>query len=66
MIFSDQKRIKQVLYNLIGNALKFTYDGKIKLSVLFDSHSSSMVTHVKDTGIGISEEDLAKLFKFFG
>ena len=66
VIFSDQKRLKQVLFNLIGNALKFTYKGGITLNLKYDSRTSQLTVSVRDTGIGIKPEDLAKLFHFFG
>ena len=66
IINSDQKRIKQILFNLIGNALKFTYKGKITLGLEYDTLSGILSVSVQDTGIGIKPEDLAKLFQFFG
>ena len=65
-IFSDQKRLKQVLFNLLGNAVKFTYTGYVSVELSFDNLQETMTCIVKDTGIGISEEGLSKLFKFFG
>ncbi|TNV85156.1 hypothetical protein FGO68_gene10112 [Halteria grandinella] len=62
----DRKRFKQVLFNLIGNAIKFTFFGGITLSVKFDNQNKTLQTEVNDTGIGIKADDLAKLFKFFG
>jgi signal transduction histidine kinase len=61
----DQRKFKQVLYNLLSNALKFTGDGgKVKLSAEpRDPHRFKLV--VKDTGIGIKPEDLGRLFKEF-
>lgn len=61
---TDQKRFKQVLFNLIGNAFKFTFHGGIKVIVSFEF--GDLHTQIDDTGIGIVEEDLNKLFKFFG
>ncbi|BAU55866.1 ATP-binding protein [Mucilaginibacter gotjawali] len=64
----DESRIQQILVNLIGNAIKFTDDGFVTLAVSAISHPDNIqqVTFsVKDTGIGISEEALAQLFKPF-
>lgn len=66
VIFSDQKRLKQILFNLIGNALKFTYKGGITLNLKYDSRTTQLTVSVRDTGIGIKPEDLVKLFHFFG
>ena len=60
----DQKRYKQVLFNLLGNAIKFTMKGYIKIMVKFVD--DCLITEVEDTGIGIKTEDQEKLFKFFG
>jgi signal transduction histidine kinase len=66
VIYSDQKRIKQVLFNLIGNAAKFTYNGAITVAMRFEAVAKRLVVNVRDTGIGMTEGDLAKLFRFFG
>ncbi len=52
-IHTDLKRYKQVLFNLLGNASKFTFKGNITVNISFDD--SWLVSEVKDTGIGISE-----------
>lgn len=53
IIYSDCKRFKQILFNLIGNAIKFTYEGKISLKINYDKSKSQLVCCVEDTGIGI-------------
>lgn len=64
-VFADEDKIRQVLLNLIGNALKFTpLDGKIEISFLSDGQFVS--TMIKDTGVGILKDDLQRLFKKFG
>lgn len=64
MMFSDQKRLKQVLFNLIGNAVKFTLTGGITVRAFIED--GNLLIDVADTGIGIAEADLNKLFRFFG
>ncbi|TNV83610.1 hypothetical protein FGO68_gene728 [Halteria grandinella] len=64
IIFSDCKRFKQVLFNLIGNAVKFTFGGSINVSLRF--LKQTLTCTVRDTGIGIQSQDQKKLFKFFG
>ena len=56
MIISDMKRYKQVLFNLIGNAFKFTFKGGITVSVDYDQVSKILSTSVQDTGLGIKED----------
>lgn len=53
-----------MLFNLIGNAIKFTFEGGISLSVR--QERGLLITDVMDTGIGIRQDDLSKLFRFFG
>lgn len=63
IIRSDKRRIKEVLINLTGNALKFTDQGQIEIT-LIEKEGSAQVS-VKDSGIGIKEEEMHKLFKPF-
>lgn len=63
-IHADKGKIKQVLYNLIGNALKFTeHAGFVTISAKMNGNMAYI--SVKDTGIGISRTDQEKLFKPF-
>ena len=67
-VFADPLRIRQVLLNLLSNALKFTSQGSISLSVSLDRREGDRVTirfGVRDTGIGVSDTALARLFKPF-
>lgn len=64
----DEQHLKQVLVNLIGNAIKFTESGSITLSVRQIEHDNDATLirfEVKDTGIGIAEELLSKVFDGF-
>lgn len=63
VIDSDEQRIKQITINFLGNAIKFTDEGYIKLTVL-ENHSDVKIS-VEDSGEGIKEDDLNKLFKTF-
>ncbi|MFW9864698.1 MAG: sensor histidine kinase [Candidatus Thorarchaeota archaeon] len=63
IIYNDKQRINQILTNLIGNAIKFTEKGKISVVVKQKNGISEIL--VKDTGLGIKEEDVHKLFKPF-
>ncbi|MGL5256879.1 MAG: response regulator [Proteocatella sp.] len=68
IIKTDPKRLKQILINLLGNAVKFTDKGYVKLSMEYtntDENMGEFTFSVKDTGIGISEDDRKKLFKAF-
>ena len=62
-IVNDERRIQQVMINLINNAVKFTEQGEVK--ILCRRHNGFIETQVIDTGIGIKQEDLGKLFKPF-
>jgi signal transduction histidine kinase len=60
---SDRKKVKQILLNLLSNALKFTPKGSVDIHVGFDD--SRVWTSVTDTGIGISEENQKRIFEEF-
>jgi signal transduction histidine kinase/CheY-like chemotaxis protein len=59
----DPTRIRQVLYNLISNALKFTEEGEIRVTARREGQMLEIA--VKDTGVGISPENLVRLFQKF-
>ena len=64
----DPVRLKQVLMNLLNNAVKFTEEGEVELTAGFeaiDSKNGKLFFHIRDTGIGITEEQRSKLFQAF-
>lgn len=65
---SDENRLKQIILNFVSNAVKFTREGKINLKCKLKNleNQSFIKISVKDTGIGIKEEDKIKIFKDFG
>jgi PAS domain S-box-containing protein len=68
LLLGDQLRIKQILLNLIGNAVKFTAEGSITVSAgLLEQHGDSVLVRIVvcDTGIGISPEALDRVFMPF-
>ncbi|HNW29133.1 MAG TPA: ATP-binding protein [Spirochaetota bacterium] len=64
LIVADELRIRQVLINLIGNAVKFTRSGVIEFGCRV-TDSGSLLFHVSDTGIGIGRDEMDGLFKEF-
>jgi len=65
-INTDENRLKQIIINLIGNAIKFTSKGGVTVRVIGDVLDSNfMKISVIDTGIGIKDEDKEKLFKMY-
>lgn len=66
-INSDRQKLKQVLINVLGNACKFTQDGIVQLSVLDlqQGQNRFVVFEVSDTGIGMNQEQVAKIFEAF-
>lgn len=63
-IYADEKKIKQVFFNLLLNAVKFTDDGGT-ITVKTEIENNNIVVSVIDSGIGIEIEDVKKLFKPF-
>ncbi len=61
---SDRRRVKQILINLVSNAIKFTDEGLVRIKVKYLS-SDKVKISVSDTGIGIKKEDMKKLFQPF-
>jgi signal transduction histidine kinase/CheY-like chemotaxis protein len=70
-ITTDPTRLRQILINLLGNSVKFTDTGSVRLLVQFQpdedpsSNSGSMIFDIKDTGIGMSETQQRNLFRPF-
>ncbi len=67
-IYSDPVRLRQILVNLLGNAVKFSEKGPIKIRIKSDSADGKIriATEVQDFGIGISEEGQQQIFQAFG
>jgi len=63
-IVTDEIRYKQIIINLLSNAVKFTESGYVKLMVKFSNKNGKILLSsiIKDTGIGIAEDDIKKLF----
>lgn len=69
-LFGDEVRVKQIITNILTNAVKYTQSGGVYLTISYkqadaDSDYIILVVRVKDTGIGIKKEDIDKLFKKF-
>ncbi|MEW5756596.1 MAG: ATP-binding protein [Pseudomonadota bacterium] len=62
-MLTDEAKIRQIMLNLIGNATKFTHRGKVRFEVATNENGVEMV--VADTGIGMSEEQLTRIFEPF-
>ncbi|MCB0748897.1 MAG: GHKL domain-containing protein [Ignavibacteriae bacterium] len=62
-VYGDKERLKQVFYNLLSNAIKYTNEGKIEIIVI--EKSKSVIIKVKDSGIGIPEKELDRIFQRF-
>lgn len=60
---ADPERVRQVLVNLIGNAIKYTPAGKVE--IVFEPKQTEVFCHIKDSGMGISPEEQKKLFNKF-
>ena len=67
-LIGDQDRLRQILLNLTGNAIKFTDEGSVKVEVFLEADTGDHVSlrfEVSDTGIGLGDEAREKLFDKF-
>lgn len=69
-LYGDENRIRQVIINILNNAVKYTPKGSVTLSMSFlrtdePENNNLFIIEIVDTGIGIKEEDLSNLFKSF-
>lgn len=67
LLNGDDRKLGQILTNLIGNAIKFTETGQVKVTLLAENSDTGrdVTIHVADTGIGISKDMLSKIFERF-
>ncbi|MFZ7092922.1 PAS domain-containing sensor histidine kinase [Primorskyibacter sp. 2E233] len=64
-VYTDPERLRQVLLNLLSNAIKFTQNGRIKIEIDCENGLDEVEIRVIDSGIGIDEEDLDRIFGDF-
>ena len=64
-VVGDVARLRQVILNLVGNAIKFTEKGGVAVTVEQGNHENEILFEVRDTGIGLKTEDLARIFLDF-
>ncbi|QDV05127.1 Sensor protein EvgS precursor [Planctomycetes bacterium Poly30] len=67
-IMSDPTRLRQIVMNLVGNAIKFTEEGRVRVEARLDEREGEphIVVEIQDTGTGMSEEQSSRLFQAFG
>jgi PAS domain S-box-containing protein len=66
LLFADERKLKQVLTNLLANAIKFTRRGGMISVSVTAANANGLVISVVDTGIGIAAEDIPRAFEIFG
>lgn len=64
-LHGDEIRIRQIILNLTNNAIKYTQEGGIKLSLSYKKEEQRLIVSVRDTGMGIKPEDMDRLFSSF-
>jgi len=62
-VFADGPKLKQVLLNLLGNAIKFTESGSVRVTA--ERQGAELLISVRDTGIGVPAEDVERIFESF-
>ena len=65
VMYGDEIRIRQIILNVVNNAIKYTAAGKVAIDISFDPEKNELKIVVSDTGFGIKQEDLEKLFDSF-
>ena len=65
LVDADESRLRQVLVNVIGNAIKFTQKGNVTIALEAPSGAPNVEVRVRDTGIGVGEEKRGRLFRKF-
>jgi signal transduction histidine kinase len=65
VVHSDRQKVKQIVLNLLSNALKFTHEGSVRVAADWHPSTSMVSISVEDTGIGIDAENLEKVFEDF-
>nr|WP_279288974.1 ATP-binding protein [Anaerosolibacter carboniphilus] len=63
LVYADENRLRQILYNLIDNAIKYTDQGEIKISAM--PKDDKIIVSIEDTGVGIEEEKLDSIFNSY-
>ena len=65
ILSGDEIRIRQIILNIVNNAIKYTDSGGVNIRLSFDLFTTTLKIRVADTGMGIRKEDLGKLFSSF-
>ena len=65
VLHGDEIRVRQIMLNLINNAVKYTHEGSVSVDVSYEAATNMLCVIVSDTGIGIKNSDLGKLFGSF-
>ena len=65
LVKTDRQKVKQIVLNLLSNALKFTPTGSITIAAGFDGRQRTMTIAVRDTGVGIPDEARGRIFEDF-
>ena len=65
LVFSDRQKVKQIVVNLLSNALKFTHEGRVEIGVGIEPDSNTATITVADSGIGIAPEHHERIFEDF-